>query len=122
MKVKDILKLCNDHTTVLLQDKKGEVLYGHRRIDFIMEDYTNDYATQWFLNKEVIGLGVNYNNEMRITIQTTEIENLKREDLNAWLLIDDDKYQCTRCDFKLKGKAYWYCPHCGVKMEGGILR
>lgn len=121
MKVKDILKLCNDHTTVLLQNKKGEVLYGHRRIDFIMDDYTSDYATQWFLSKEVIGLGVNYNNDMQITIQTAEIEDLKKEDKNAWIVIADDRYQCSLCGFKLKDKAYWYCPHCGTKMKGGIL-
>lgn len=122
MKVKDILKLFNnDKTFVFLEDKKGRVLYGGKQIYFIMKDYASDYATQWLLNKEVIGLRITCNNDMSITVDTGKIEDLEREDLKAWIVIADDKYQCSLCGFKLKDKAYWYCPHCGTKMEGGIL-
>lgn len=122
MKVKDILNQIESKTVVILQNKKGKHLYGSRKVYNIMQDYPADYVTWWFLNREVVRLGTNYQGDMIITIENAEIADMKNDGLNAWIALENNKYQCTECGFQLKGGAYCYCPHCGTKMKGGILR
>lgn len=120
MKVKDVLKFFDEDTVVFIQDKKGYILYGAKKIHCIKEDYAHSYILQYLLDKETIVSEIdNHTGFLTITIKNPKIDELKRKGLNAWI-DEGDKYKCSSCGFKLYDTAYWYCPHCGEKMEGII--